>query len=473
MEFKNITGWNRPANQLVTIRVGQTTQASGTYTSTAVSKGTLEGFVTGVDAQGKLLGPISGTTVLLQGDEPRTTDAQGFYSFTGVSPGAYQVTASKTGYYPATKIISLAGGQTLTAVISLTKAQPGGQPIAVDFSSPNGKHFIPGMPGTISFEATVDWKGTPGSVLFLVAGEEYPATMTDLGGGLALAKVTIPAPAVISSNSELMLAVMNGEGLTTTQSKPVYFYELPQIIPAWYTDTINWSWTGGKLYYSESFSVKLWQLSYNEVYTSSASLASENTLSFDPEAGAFEGSLGSSGLFSHTLQFSGIENIGSGSLGLDATLKIVFDAPENPIQIIPGWRLSASGRAGIGYPVVRLVQVVFPPAAPVVDFLLAVPVVRDVLSMLRARFFLLGGMGVTGEYDGGFNLACYLAATSVQVSGTLGIELQVAFEKWGAKVAVYAGGSGSPEAQVCPDWDFLGVVLKAYVGFIVEAWLFE
>ena len=41
------------------------------------------------------------------------------------------------------------------------------------------------------------------------------------------------------------------------------------------------------------------------------------------------------------------------------------------------------------------------------------------------------------------------------------------------KVGVYAGGSGTPEIQACPEWDFLGVALNAYVGFFGEAWLFD
>ena len=473
LEFKNITGWNRPSTQSVSLSAGQSVQKMGTYSTAEPDQGNILGFVTAVNAQGAPLGTLSGATVEVTGQGTCATDDDGRYSLAGIGAGIYTITANKTGYYSVSRTVSLGAGETKSEVFELVQNATGAQPLAVSFDSPSGKHFVPGMPGNLNFKTTIDWKGTPGTVRFFAAGEWYSATITDLGGGQARATVALPAPELISSSAELLLEVINGEGLKTTQGMEVYFHELPGIIFDWFQDNIYWSGSGHTVSHTISMQQKLWDLSFNGAYTSSGEMSYHGTLSFNKDSGTFSGSLGATGVFTHKLEFQGVENIGEGSLGFSGNLGINLIDDQNPPTIIPGWRISAGGKAGIGYPVVRLVQVVFPPASPAIEFLLGVPVVKDLLTALKARFFLLGGMGVAGVYDGGFNLACDLAASNVTLSGTLGVEMQVALEKWGAKVGVYAGGSGTPEAQVCPEWDFLGVVMEAYVGFFAKAWMFQ
>ena len=473
LEFKNVAGWNRPANQFITLTADQTTQKTGTYVAAAPNQGAIEGLVVSVDAQGKALALLSGVAVNVSGHGTVATDASGKFSFAAVNAGTYTITAGKTGYYSATQTVSLAGGETKKEVFRLTREAATSQPVAISFSSPNGKHFIPGMPGTIGFETTIDWKGTPGTVRFFAAGEWRTATLTDLGGGQARATLVLPSPESISSSSELLLEVINGAGVKTMRNMAVFFHELPDLISNWFPGQINWFGSGVTVSHSISMEKNLWDLSYNGSYESSGDIGYEGSVSFNKDSGAFSGSLGASGVFTHKLLVQDVENIGEGSLGLTGNLKINLTDDKTLPTITPGWGLSAGGKAGVGCPVVRLAPIVFPPAAPAVDFLLGVPVVKGVLKALRARFFLFGALEADGEYHGGVSSDCFLGAGDIVLSGTLGIELEAALEKWGAKVGVYAGGSGTPEIQACPEWDFLGVALNAYVGFFGEAWLFD
>lgn len=71
---------------------------------------------------------------------------------------------------------------------------------ASNIRSPQGNHFIPGMPGTLTFQADINWEGDPGSVYFTINGTKRKATVTNLGGESAKAELTISAPSVIGSS---------------------------------------------------------------------------------------------------------------------------------------------------------------------------------------------------------------------------------------------------------------------------------
>jgi hypothetical protein len=307
VEFKNILGWSRPMSQRIIINQSETAQTTAIYTPAAPDKALLEGVIGAVSAQGQLLGPISGAVVELTGHGTSTSDDQGRYGFPGVNPGTYSVIASKVGYYPVTRSVTLKAGEALTEVFRMTLEEATARPVITDFSSPNGRHFVRGMPGELSFQATISWHGSPGSARYRVGGVWFPASVTNIGNGTALAKLTISAPGTLSSNSEMILEVINGEGTATTQRMGVYFYDLPSIIANWYKSSLNWRLTGSKISHEESLSLTLWDLSFNEVYESSSDIGFQKTLSFDPRAGTFSGSFGLSGGFSHKLTFHGVE----------------------------------------------------------------------------------------------------------------------------------------------------------------------
>ncbi|MHC4088367.1 MAG: right-handed parallel beta-helix repeat-containing protein, partial [Planctomycetota bacterium] len=171
----------------------------------------IKGTVVGVDSSGKVSGPLAGSTVALSGQETAitVTDSNGNFSFLNISAGDYTVTITKSGYYDVSSDIYIEENEILHEVFQLA-AYKSGSPVGYDFVSPGGKHFIEGIPGDISFDITVAWNGAPGNVNFCIGNDCYPATVTDLGGGLARASLTIPAPSIVNNPSKLIIDVVNG-----------------------------------------------------------------------------------------------------------------------------------------------------------------------------------------------------------------------------------------------------------------------
>jgi phosphatidylinositol-3-phosphatase len=71
--------------------------------------GTIQGRVTNISTGGA----VSGATVSFSGGST-TTDSSGNYSFSGVTPGTYSVTATHTGFFAVTHAAVLASGATVT-----------------------------------------------------------------------------------------------------------------------------------------------------------------------------------------------------------------------------------------------------------------------------------------------------------------------------------------------------------------------
>ena len=194
----------------------------------------LTGVVIELDAQGRAKGPLAGAKVDLAGPAAGTaaTDGQGKFAFAGLNPGAYTANVSKTGYYAQSRSVSLATGETRDEVFRLTPESL--TPSAFDFSSPDGKHFIEGMPGSVSLSIIVAWNGSPGSVRFNLADTWHTATITDLGAGKAQASLNVTVPTVVSNSSELLVEVANGDGERTIVNTGVYLYPIPPIIATWF-----------------------------------------------------------------------------------------------------------------------------------------------------------------------------------------------------------------------------------------------
>jgi hypothetical protein len=432
----------------------------------------LSGLVLDIDRFGRRRGPLAGATVDLGAAGSGATDARGEFFFGGLGPGAYSVTVSKAGYHAVTRGVSLALGEARREVFLLAGESGLAMPMAFDFNSPNGKHFVEGMPGNLRFETTVAWKGSPGQVYFVVAGTRQLATISDLGGGLARAVLTLPAPKAIPCCDELAVEVTNAEGQTSRQTVGVFFHPLPGIVPKWYGHLINWLPAGKTISFEQQTSLRLWKAEIpSGVYSSEASVGFSKKLTFDPLAGVLSGSIGGMGAFSQQLQFAEVENLGEGELELAGTIVITL-AGRAPPAVTAGWEFSFTGRAGIGAPAVLAVDVIFPPASPLVHGLLAVPVVKDIVGAAKVRLFLIGGLGVSGAYANGQLADCFLGATDIRLSGTLGLEGQLLLELFGAEAGVYAGATGTPELTICPEWRFEGITFRGYVGVFAHLWLF-
>lgn len=97
------------ATSSVTVTSGATSTLNFKLTPVTTSPGAITGRVTNITTGGA----VSGATVSFSGGSA-TTDANGNYSFSGVAPGTYSVTASHTGYFNVTHSVTVSSGSTAT-----------------------------------------------------------------------------------------------------------------------------------------------------------------------------------------------------------------------------------------------------------------------------------------------------------------------------------------------------------------------
>jgi hypothetical protein len=425
----------------------------------------LNGLVIKLDAQGQAAGPLADATVTISGVGTKTSDINGNFQFANLNPITYTVTVSKAGYYSVTKSVTIKARETKQEFFNLSILTVSESPTAYNVDSPNGKHLIEGMPGSLSFAVEVAWNGSSGSVYFTVAGNRYTATITDLGGGKARATLTLPAPAVVSQCSELTIEVTNGEGKRIYINTGVHFYPVPGIIVPWYRDNIPWTPSGLKLTYTDELSwggglaLPLGLLSLNYY------VGKQQKLDYDLLAGTFSGSRGGFGRFGFSLSTPDKwEALGEVHIDNTETLKISMAGCNSP-SITPGWSFSFSGKAGVGMPAVVVLDIFVPGLGTSLSYL---PLIGDV----KLRLYLILGGRTSGEYANGQTSSCYLGATSVNNEVTIGAEAQVVLDAKIAGVGVYVGGSGTPEFQVCPEFEFEAITLRAYIGVFAWAPLF-
>ncbi len=450
----------------------------------ALRQAGLNVMVVGLNAQGGATGFLDGARVNLFGPgEPTaaTASGQGQFALTGLSPGTYTVNVTKAGYYAQSRSVSLAAGETKDETFRLTPQTP--EPAAFDFSSPGGKHFIEGLPGDLSFSAVVAWNGSPGTVRFNVAGTSHTPTVTDLGAGKALASLTVPVPTAMSECSELEIEVANGEGKTAVLNTGVYLYPSLAINPAvrWVQaiiDAADWERPERGKPYNLRFgqSYTLWDSSYKSKVSTQGLLGYEFQLTYDPLAGKLSGLTDGFGQGRLNIETSSVEVLGQARIDLIGDLAITFGESEPTVS--RSWKLSFSGKAGVGGPVVDVVGAVFPAALPTIEGLQKNPFTGPLVNGLKWRLYLILGGALEGKYEPGKAAECWFGASSMSGSLTLGLEAQVVFalKKWGWKLeaGVYAGGTGTPEFKVCPTpWEFQGVTFRAYVGIFVYTWSYR
>lgn len=343
----------------------------------------------------------------------------------------------------------------------------GDQPSAWNTRSPQGRHFIPGMPGTLTFQTDVQWNGGPGTVYLTVNGARLQAGITDLGGGHARAEVTIAAPSVVGGCSEVTVEVTNAAGKKTVVNGGLHFSPIPYIVTGWYRDNIPWTPSGLALVYKDENTKKFWDWR-SGILTTTLSGGIKRELYFDPLAANFGGSIGGIASLGLNFDLPSFEVIGSAALGLDATMKVSYAGCGSP-KIVPGWQASLNGKVGGGAKLVPVVGHILG-AGAVVEPLMTVPVIKDILGIPRLRLFVTPGGLVRGQYTTLGQGTCFLWTDSISGSWTLGLEGQAALKLWSAEVGVYAGASGSPEWQLCPDFTFNGITLRGYTGAFASCW---
>ena len=208
-----------------------------------------------------------------------------------------------------------------------------------------------------------------------------------------------------------------------------------------------------------------------------AGLGGKKYLCFDPFAGTYSGSFEWYGTFGMEMSASGVEVLGENRLGLGGALTIALTGCNNPPEITPSWTLSLSGKSGVGLTLPVVIDGLIPPAAPATAAIVKVPGIGDVLVALKVRMYLIVGGSLSGEYEPGKPAECFLGTTSLSGSLTLGLEGQLLVEvkRWFVDLSagVYAGVTGTPEFEFCPDFEFTGATVRGYVGVFASAWMYR
>ncbi|MFZ2806679.1 MAG: serpin family protein [Desulfosalsimonadaceae bacterium] len=424
----------------------KTSSNSVAYEITQSASSGLNGQVVAKDSTGNVLNPLSGATVKIDGGASAVSDTQGNFQFAGLAPGTYKITATKTGFYPGSQNVTLGQGSTQHLVIPLTE-QSTDLPSAYDFKSPQGKHFIEGMPGNLTFSTLVAWNGSPGTVRFKVAGEWKNATTKNLGGGLSSAELSIAAPNSVGSCSELTTEIVNGEGKKTYIDSEIYFYPQPEIITGWFEKNIPWL-TGAAITYSAAGPSPFSLIPEGSIQIGPLEVKSdeglEKKLRFDPLAGAFEGEIkyfmGAKFKTGTPISHCRIEGEVQGNIG--GGLEIALAGCQS-LQLTPHWNLGVSGKLGAGIPTVVFVEVIVPPVSPAIQFLLGIPVICEVVGSLETRFYVVLGMDFKGSYPNGELGDKWLMAKEIKGTGTVGPEIQSVLELYGASAGMYGGATVS------------------------------
>jgi protocatechuate 3,4-dioxygenase beta subunit len=253
------TGFTSPAAQSVTVAAGSTATVNFTMTATSGVSGTVSDSQT--PAQ-----PVSGAAVSYAGtggttgSGTTTTDSIGSYTFNGVPPGTYSVTAAKTGFTsPVAQTPTVTSGNTATASFTLT-ATSGISGAVTDSQTPaqavsgatvsytgtggttgsgstttnsSGGYTFNGVPpGTYSVTATATGftapaAQTPTVTAGVTATVNFTLSATSGIGGTVSDSQTPAQPVAGATVSYSGTGGTTGSGTTTTDSTGSYTFNVP------------------------------------------------------------------------------------------------------------------------------------------------------------------------------------------------------------------------------------------------------
>jgi len=471
VEFQNISGWGSPGDMPVTVLEGQTVGDTVTYSGVDPGQAVIKGVVSESDGQGGARGWIVGATVSLSGGGSTTTGSAGDFQFTGLTPGAYTVTASKTDYLSVSQPdVAVQQGESRHQDFYLPIAPTGnGIPVGLDFTSPRGRYFVSNTPGAVPFGITVSWHGSPGAVRFLVNGVWHDAEVTPPDDGLSRATVNVQIPPFIIACSELMVEMTNGEGRKRVFNSGVQFLPLPRMVVPWYCDDIPWTPSGLALTYGAETSWSFPPLGGGPV-SLVLSGGYKTFAKFDLLAGSFSGSLNLVGRLGFECDLQQWVLHAGGQMAVGGHLEIASTECYTP-ESTAGWQGSLSGRFGAEAPVASLIPLVFPPAGPLINGLLEIPGVGCIVGGQRFGLYVLPGLQLSGNYPAFEVGDCWLGAASIDCTGKVGIEGQATAKLFGAKAGAYVGGEGQPVFELCPEFNGLqSITFHAYIGAFAEMW---
>ena len=471
LECKAIEGWIEPNNQIVTITRDELRQVTATYTETSPPTATLTGFVSGKTSGGVIEGALAGADVVLDGGpgvyRAALTGIDGTYAFLDVPAGEYTMTISKDGYYPESTTLTVQVPMTTSQFFTLTKRETSVDPGVFDFKSPNGEAFLPNMPGDLSFDVMVDWQGGAGSVRFMANGVWYDAETSDLGGGVAMAELTIASPLIIDACTELTIEVINAEGKKRYFNMGVHFIPLVGLIP-WYEDNIFWSPSGIKFAFKMDYK---WEFDFpleTDGFDLKWALGYEMALEYDAMSASLDGSLEGFGelSFDTPTQIKDVKITCGASIAIGGDISISMAGCDPPV-ITPSWSISLGGETGVEAPMVLLLDTI---AAGAGTALANVPGIKKPVFQLKYE----PGGSISGEYPNGQTGDCLFGA--VTTSGDLSAGLKaVAKAEFSKKIkgGVYIGGYGKFNLDICPDLEFTSFTGSFFAGAWAKFYLFE
>src|SRR5206468_1997670 len=97
------------------------------------------GSISGLVTDASTSAPISGATVSISGGTPTTTDGTGAYSFSGLAPATYSLTASKAGYVTSNPaLVPVTAGNTSPQDFALTPTATQSSPFAFASATAHG-----------------------------------------------------------------------------------------------------------------------------------------------------------------------------------------------------------------------------------------------------------------------------------------------------------------------------------------------
>lgn len=465
--FKPISNYHTPDSQTVTLTLGDCEKVEALYVEEP-PKVTLTGMVSETGRQNNVMDPLSGVTVQIEGGESRVTDSEGKFLFQDLFPATITVTAEKTGYYSASKIVVLEPEER-NVILYLTAKSEDDMPDAFNFDSlPQGKHYIENMPGELTFGATIAWNGSPGTVRYRVNDQWIGATTTDLGNGQARAQLTVPAPTAISFCTELTIEVVNGAGKKRCCNMGVKFVPVLGFIP-WYKDNILWTPSGAGISVSDD-----WPYSPDGIFLSNGiefntSFTLHKGIKYDFLAAQATGALGGDfGMgFAAPVGSNNVKILGGLGAGLEGSLTMNLQGCGAP-TVVPSWSFSGEGKAGVEVPVALAVNLLAPPAG---DVLANVPVIKDV----KLQLYIKAKGTLTGVYEKDKKGTCWLGTTGLDGSLGGGPEATLSVEnKWlGASASATIGGEGMLNWKVCPEFAFKGYTGAMYMSYAYESKLFR
>ena len=162
MTASNSAGDSAPSNPLY-FRVGSSSTASISGVVKSTSGDTIAGAQVIATSQSTGSGP-----------SPATTDGNGQFSFANLAAGRYVLSATKAGFSPGRGEVTAIAGGAVTTSLSLSPLQTGVQITSLKNQYPGKVYFLPNIPLTLNYTATIDWGGhQPGSVDFLTGGRSH------------------------------------------------------------------------------------------------------------------------------------------------------------------------------------------------------------------------------------------------------------------------------------------------------------